>query len=68
MTAPIILAVPDMSCGHCRASITKALAPLGVDPAFDMETRRVTITADIAADTAIAALDKIGFDATQVTD
>lgn len=68
MTTPYTLSVPDMSCGHCRASITAALAPLGVTPEFDMEARRVTITGDVARPEVIAALDAIGFDAAQVPD
>ncbi len=56
------LSVPDMSCGHCRASITQALQPLNAQPAFDMEARQITVTGDLAAIT--AALDEIGFDAT----
>lgn len=66
MSAPFTLSVPDMSCGHCRASITAALAPLGASPAFDAENRRVTISAGPTADAAIAALEAIGFSARKV--
>jgi len=60
------LSVPDMSCGHCRASITEALAPLNAHPAFDMEARQITVTGDVAAIT--AALDAIGFDTSPTAD
>ncbi|KPQ08327.1 MAG: copper chaperone CopZ [Rhodobacteraceae bacterium HLUCCA12] len=61
----VTLHVPDMTCGHCRASIEKALAPLGLAPRFDMDARHVTMP---AADPApvVAALDRIGFDAAPV--
>lgn len=62
------LSVPDMSCGHCRASIEGALTPLGVSTSFDMENRRVTVTGPVAAQTTIDALDGIGFDAAPVSD
>ncbi|MCW1933788.1 heavy-metal-associated domain-containing protein [Pararhodobacter zhoushanensis] len=60
------LSVPDMSCGHCRASIDKALAPLAAKPAFDMEHRRVTVSGDAPEPAVIAALDAIGFPAQRV--
>ncbi len=58
--------IPDMSCGHCRAAVTKAIH--GLDPAaridFDMETRRITV--DSVAETARvqSALAEAGFPAT----
>ncbi len=58
--------VPDMSCGHCRASITEAVTALAPDAplSFDMERREVTLEADLPPATVLAALDKIGFPAT----
>lgn len=60
------LSVPDMSCGHCRASIETALKPLqGVEAIrFDAEARKVEVTGPAPAPALIAALDKIGFPAT----
>jgi copper chaperone len=66
MAAPLTLSVPDMSCGHCRASIQAALAELGAAPSFDMENRRITLTAAAPQAAVIAALDAIGFDAVPV--
>jgi len=57
------LSVPDMSCGHCRASIDAALTPLGGKASFDMEQRRVTVAGTVQPEAAIAALDAIGFPA-----
>ncbi|MEZ5751607.1 MAG: heavy-metal-associated domain-containing protein [Paracoccaceae bacterium] len=60
------LSVPDMSCGHCRASIDAALAPLGAKAEFDMDMRRVSVSGPLASDAAIKALDAIGFPAEPV--
>jgi copper chaperone len=68
MSTPYTLSVPDMSCGHCRASITTALAPLDADLSFDMEARRLSLSGRSDAPAVIAALDSIGFDAVQVAD
>lgn len=59
------LSIPDMSCGHCRASIEGALAPLpGFDSIrFDPETRTATVEGSIAESTLLSALDAIGFPA-----
>jgi copper chaperone len=59
------LAIPDMTCGHCRASVTSAL--LALDPQARVEvdlparTARVETRAPQAA--VLAALGAIGFDA-----
>jgi copper chaperone len=60
------LSIPDMSCGHCRASITEALRLLpGVTGlAFDAEARTARIEGTAPADSLIRALDQIGFPAT----
>ena len=43
-----VLNVPDISCGHCQATITDALTPLeGVQAVnVDIPTRKVTIEYD----------------------
>jgi copper chaperone len=60
--------VPDMSCGHCRTSIEKAVA--AADPAarvkFDQPGRRVEIDSARDADAMRAALKDAGYDATPV--
>ncbi|MCA2010317.1 heavy-metal-associated domain-containing protein [Pararhodobacter sp. CCB-MM2] len=66
MSQSYTLSVPDMSCGHCRASIDQALQPLGAQAAFDMAQRRVTVTGEAAQPQVIAALDAIGFPAEPV--
>lgn len=58
----LTLHVPDMSCGHCRSSIEKALAPMGLEPEFDMTSRTITIPGTMTdAGPVIAALEHIGF-------
>lgn len=60
------LAVPDMSCGHCRASISAALGALGASAEFDPENRRVRVIGPVPQAAAITALDRIGFAAEPV--
>lgn len=61
-----LLSVPDMSCGHCKASIEAALAPLATVAPFsvDLPNHQVAVAGDVAA--AIKALAEIGFPATEL--
>lgn len=58
-----LLSVPDMSCGHCKASVEAALAPIsGMSPiSVDLAARQVTVAGPAAE--AIKALATIGFPA-----
>jgi copper chaperone len=49
--AQTIFHVPDITCGHCQLTITKALTPLaGVrSVAVDIATKRVTVDYDETA-------------------
>lgn len=60
-----LLSVPDMTCGHCRASVESALAALpdAGKITVDLPARRVEVSGPAAAETIIAALDEIGFPA-----
>jgi copper chaperone len=62
-----LLSVPDMSCGHCKASVEAALTPLAAAApvAVDLANRRVEIGGAAAA--AIKALAEIGFPAREIT-
>lgn len=40
--------VPNLSCGHCVASVTKALEPLGARVMADPATKRVEVSAPAA--------------------
>jgi len=59
------LSIPDMSCGHCRASVTQALTEL--DPKavvqVDLPARRAHVETVASLDAVIAALGAIGFEA-----
>ena len=59
------LSIPDMSCGHCRASVTEALTKLpGVTAlSLDGEARVAHVQGDAPIDSLLAALGKIGFSA-----
>ena len=60
--------VPDMSCGHCRATIEKTVR--GLDPAatldFDMAGRTVNVQTSQDDDSLRAALAAQGYPATPV--
>ena len=57
--------IPDMSCGHCRATIETAIKAL--DPSaqlsFNMETRQVQISSQVETETLVTALAKAGYPA-----
>lgn len=59
------ISVPDMSCGHCRASVEAALSALpGVTGiTFDQEARQVEVGGDASPQALVAALDAVGFPA-----
>lgn len=57
------LSVPDMSCGHCKASVEAALAPLTHSVTVDLTQRRVTVEGGADAQTLLRALSDIGFPA-----
>ncbi len=61
-----LLSVPDMSCGHCKASVEAALSPLpGMAPVeVDLANRQVKVAGP--ADQALTALEAIGFPAKEV--
>jgi len=60
-----LLSVPDMSCGHCKASVTQALSALpGTQTiSVDLTTRQVDVAGSAAPEAILAALNEIGFPA-----
>ena len=62
----ITLNVPEMSCGHCKATVEKAVA--GVDPAakvsVDLTSRSVGVTSTRSVADLITALKGAGYEAT----
>ncbi len=59
------LTIPDMTCGHCKASVEGALNALpdaGI-VTVDLAAKTVTTTGPAAPATLLAALDQVGFPA-----
>lgn len=58
------LSIPEMSCGHCRASVEQAIK--SVDPAaalnFDMTARTVAVQSTAALPALQAALSQAGYE------
>lgn len=59
------LSIPDMSCGHCKASVEAALAaiPCTSDILVDLATRQVTVGGAAPVAALLAALDAAGYPA-----
>lgn len=60
------LSVPDMSCGHCKASVEAAIARVdpGAKVSVDLAARTVEVDGNTPAPALISALDEVGFPAT----
>lgn len=62
------LSIPEMSCGHCKSSIEKAVA--GVDAAakidVDLENRTVSIKSSADEATLISAIKEGGYESSPV--
>ncbi|WP_054009143.1 heavy-metal-associated domain-containing protein [Cypionkella psychrotolerans] len=60
-----LLSVPDMNCGHCKASVTEALTALPGTKAItvDLTLRQVEVEGTPSAESLLAALNEIGFPA-----
>lgn len=48
MTSERVITVPDMSCGHCEATVTEAVRSVAgvVDVQVDLESKKVTVKFD----------------------
>lgn len=68
MSQTIQLSVPDMTCGHCKASVEKAVTALDDDAEldFDMETREVEIDSTASKSAILSALDAAGYPAAEI--
>jgi copper chaperone CopZ len=60
----IELSVPDISCGHCEAAITKSVGTVvGVERVeVDIAGRSVCVTGDAERAAVIAAVEDAGYD------
>lgn len=59
------LSVPDMTCGHCKASVLSALSAIADAGTVevDLPAKTVTVSGPAAADALVKALDSVGFPA-----
>lgn len=59
----VVLTVPTISCGRCKATIEKALTELpGVESgSVDVDERRVTVVGAVEQRAIVALLDRIGY-------
>ena len=59
------LSIPDMSCGHCKATVEKTLKTLDPDASldFDMPARTVAVQSTAAVDAMRTALKAAGYEA-----
>lgn len=62
------LSIPDMTCGHCKASVESALTSLPDTGTItvDLAARTATATGTASPESLIRALDAIGFPATAI--
>lgn len=62
------LAIPDMTCGHCKASVESALKALpdAGTITVDLTAKTVTTTGPAAPESLLKALDQVGFPASVV--
>lgn len=56
------LNVPDMSCGHCKAAIEKAIDEAGGQAEVDLDARQVKVSG-IEAEEAVRVIREAGYDA-----
>ncbi|MBI1418920.1 MAG: hypothetical protein GC146_17045 [Limimaricola sp.] len=57
--------VPDMSCGHCKAAVEKAVAKLDAQArvTVDLDTKIVEVEGTPTPEAVVAALDAEGYPA-----
>ncbi|PCJ73539.1 MAG: heavy metal-binding protein [Rhodobacteraceae bacterium] len=58
--------IPDMTCGHCKASVEGAILELDSTAkiTIDLDTHNVDVDTQTAADAIVAALKTAGYEAT----
>lgn len=60
-----LLSIPDMNCGHCKASVTEALSavPGTQTISVDLTKRQVEVTGSPSPESLLVALLEVGFPA-----
>ena len=64
----IEISVPDMTCGHCIATIRKAVSGIdkGATRDVDLDARRVTVGSVLPPSDFVEALEEVGYSPTLV--
>ncbi len=62
------LSIPDMTCGHCKASVESALLSLpdAGTVTVDLAARTAITSGTASPESLIRALDSVGFPATRI--
>ena len=62
-STPVKLTVPDMTCGHCVSTVTKAVKALdaAADVKADLAAKTVTVETSAPAAAVSKALDEAGY-------
>jgi copper chaperone len=63
----VVLCVPDMSCGHCKATVEGAIRSVdpGAQVAVDLATRQVRIASGAPVEALLVALEMDGYRAVE---
>ena len=59
------LKVPDMTCGHCEATIKKEILKndKAADIKVNLKTKEVEVSTKLSQEELVSVLDQIGYDA-----
>lgn len=59
------LHIPDMSCGHCKATVEETIKTLDPDAQikFDMDARQIELDSQVETANVQAALSEVGYPA-----
>lgn len=59
------LSIPDMSCGHCKAVVERAILAedAAARVAVDLDSRTAEVTSRATPEAVLAALDAVGYPA-----
>jgi len=64
------LSIPDMSCGHCKQAIEKAIAALdsAATVNIDLKNRQATVTSNSEPEQVLSCLKEAGYEASVIGD
>lgn len=62
------LSIPEMSCGHCKQAIEKAIASLDAAASvdFDLKNRQATVTSNSEPEQVLSCLKDAGYEASVI--